>query len=138
MFEKVCEGIKMLAQQMVDHPEDWVQGPYHYSNTKSRDINIWTANGDNCIAFEGNKCLNRAEQKYLANAIKKSIAKRAIIHSITQSAPEKTNIPRSGGTYTCGHCGFTGPCFGAITSHGGTAPWCPQCGKNDKLVLGGK
>jgi hypothetical protein len=78
MFGKVSEGVKMLAQHMVDHPEDWIQGQYHYSNTKSRDINIWTANGDSHIAFEGNKCLNKAEQKYLANAIKKSIAKRAI------------------------------------------------------------
>ena len=37
--------------------------------------------------------------------------------------------------YSCGHCGFTGHCYGAPTIHGVSAPWCYQCGMNDKLIL---
>lgn len=41
--------------------------------------------------------------------------------------------PRSGNTYTCGYCKYTGPCYGESWATGVTAPWCPKCGKNDKL-----
>ncbi len=73
---KISEGVQLLVQQMIEHPEDWKQGQYHFSNIKHRDINIWTANGDNCIAFGGNECLTSAEKRYIANGIKKSIALR--------------------------------------------------------------
>jgi len=38
--------------------------------------------------------------------------------------------------YKCGHCGYVGPCYGTPTSDkiGVSAPWCPQCKKNDKLT----
>lgn len=35
--------------------------------------------------------------------------------------------------YKCGHCGYEGPCYGAPTSKGVTAPWCKRCGMNNKL-----
>lgn len=40
--------------------------------------------------------------------------------------------------YNCGHCGFEGHCYGVPfvsgSSGGVSAPWCPRCGINDKLV----
>ena len=41
--------------------------------------------------------------------------------------------------YKCGHCGFEGYCYGTPfmggSSGGGvSAPWCPRCGMNNKLV----
>lgn len=33
-------------------------------------------------------------------------------------------------SYTCGHCGYSGPCYG----NGFSAPWCAKCQMNDKLV----
>ena len=78
MFWKlgISEGVRLLVQQMIDHPEDWRQGPYHFSNIKHKDINIWTANGKIFIKYEGNACLNHAEKCHIANGIKKSIALR--------------------------------------------------------------
>jgi hypothetical protein len=73
---EISEGVRMIVQQMLDHPEDWRQGQYHFGNIKHRDINIWTANGDDHIAFEGNECLSWAEKRHIANGIKKSIALR--------------------------------------------------------------
>lgn len=35
--------------------------------------------------------------------------------------------------YKCGHCEYEGPCYGAPTSEGVTAPWCKRCEKNDSL-----
>lgn len=37
--------------------------------------------------------------------------------------------------YRCGHCGFEGHCYGVATGHGVSAPFCPNCEKNDKLTL---
>lgn len=37
--------------------------------------------------------------------------------------------------YECGHCGFKGQCYGALIGDKVSAPWCPQCEKNDKLEL---
>jgi hypothetical protein len=41
--------------------------------------------------------------------------------------------------YKCGYCGYEGPCYGTPfvggSSGGGvSAPWCPKCGINSKLV----
>ena len=36
--------------------------------------------------------------------------------------------------YKCGHCGHKGPAYGTPTSEGVSAPWCRNCGKNDKLT----
>lgn len=42
--------------------------------------------------------------------------------------------------YKCGHCGFEGHCYGTpfiggMSGGGVSAPWCPKCGLNNKLVL---
>ena len=37
--------------------------------------------------------------------------------------------------YNCGHCGYNGPAYGQPMSNGCSAPWCPNCERNDKLVL---
>jgi len=76
-FKKVIsQGVKDIAKNMIEHPEDWIQGPYHFSNRKYHDINIWTENGWSFIRFEGNTGLNTAEKIYLNNAIKQSIANK--------------------------------------------------------------
>lgn len=39
--------------------------------------------------------------------------------------------------YKCGHCGYEGPCYGIPHSQDGggvSAPFCKQCGINDKLT----
>lgn len=39
--------------------------------------------------------------------------------------------------YKCDHCGYVGPCYGIPTSDVNvpiSAPWCYQCGKNDRLT----
>ena len=36
--------------------------------------------------------------------------------------------------YHCEQCGYEGNCYGSPSSEGVSAPWCFQCGKNDKLV----
>ncbi|MCP4651624.1 MAG: hypothetical protein GY853_16305 [PVC group bacterium] len=41
---------------------------------------------------------------------------------------------RSGDYCKCEHCGHEGYMYGAITGDGGTAPWCTNCGKNNKLI----
>lgn len=73
---RISEGVQMLVQSMVDNPEDWRQGPYHFVNVKHQDIRIWTANGYGWIKLEGNECLTHAEKRHIANGIKKSIALR--------------------------------------------------------------
>jgi hypothetical protein len=73
---RISEGVQLLVQQMIEHPEDWEQGQYHFSNIKHRDINIWTSNGNSFIKFEGNECLTYAEKCHIADGIKKSIALR--------------------------------------------------------------
>lgn len=74
MFDKISEGTKLLAKQIIDKPHDWVQGQYHFINKQHKDIMIWTSNGEDFIQLEGNKCFNKAERKLIADAIKKSIA----------------------------------------------------------------
>lgn len=44
---------------------------------------------------------------------------------------------RSGSWCKCGYCGFEGRVYGCPTSGprvGITSPWCPSCGKNDRLT----
>lgn len=41
---------------------------------------------------------------------------------------------RSGFGYTCGWCNYSGPCYGAPVGDNVGAPWCPRCGRNDKLT----
>lgn len=43
---------------------------------------------------------------------------------------------RSGTVCTCGFCGYVGPCYGIPVVPPGSvsAPWCPRCGLNNKLV----
>ncbi|KKM04172.1 hypothetical protein LCGC14_1766880 [marine sediment metagenome] len=38
--------------------------------------------------------------------------------------------------YKCGYCGFVGHCYGVATSEGVSAPYCAECGRNDKLTRG--
>ena len=49
-----------------------------------------------------------------------------------------TKIPIKSGSYCkCHHCKFEGFVYGTPIldgkNSGVTAPWCPRCGKNDKL-----
>ena len=74
MFWKISDGIKQLAENMVAHPEEWQQGQYHFANTVTRDIQIWTANGTAYIDINGNKCLTMAEKRHIAAAIKRTLA----------------------------------------------------------------
>ena len=78
VFGKVSEGVRLLAQQMIEHPEDWEQGSYYFSNVKSKDISIWTANGAMFIRLNGNDGFTYAEKRYLNDAIKQSIALKAV------------------------------------------------------------
>jgi hypothetical protein len=41
----------------------------------------------------------------------------------------------SGMKCRCGHCGYEGHCYGVPTSKGVTAPFCYQCGMNNKLTV---
>ena len=43
--------------------------------------------------------------------------------------------PTHGTAYTCGHCGYTGTCYGTPTNKGVSAPWCARCGVNNKLTV---
>ncbi len=36
--------------------------------------------------------------------------------------------------YKCKWCGYVGPAYGIGTSQGVSAPFCSNCGKNDKLT----
>lgn len=74
----VSEGVKLMAQQMVENPHDWRQGAYHFQNMTNKDLNIWTANGVSFIRMEGGDVFTYAEKRYLMNAIKKSIAMRLL------------------------------------------------------------
>jgi len=46
----------------------------------------------------------------------------------------KKETIRSGDYCKCGYCGHVGYMYGLITSTGRSAPWCTNCGKNNKLV----
>lgn len=70
----ISEGVKILAKQMIEHPEDWRQGMYHFSNKTHNDISIWTANGWPFLKLNGNEAFNVFEKLYLNAVIKKSIA----------------------------------------------------------------
>ncbi len=88
-FKKVIsQGVKDIAKNMIEHPEDWVQGMNYFSNKNHRDISIWTANGWYFIKFEGNTGLNTEEKIYLNNAIKQSIANKLSV-SIKNMKTEK-------------------------------------------------
>ena len=80
-FNQVSEGVKLLAKQMIDNPNDWVQGAYHFQNVTHRDIAIWTANGVNFIKIEGNDAFTRAEKRHLLDAINKSVALKLMPHN---------------------------------------------------------
>jgi len=36
--------------------------------------------------------------------------------------------------YRCENCGYEGICYVQPTSQGCSAPWCPKCQRNHKLV----
>lgn len=52
---------------------------------------------------------------------------RAKFEALTDAKPQAQQ------GYRCGHCGYEGPCYGQPTSSGVSAPWCKQCGMNNKL-----
>jgi hypothetical protein len=35
--------------------------------------------------------------------------------------------------FKCGHCDYRGPCYGTPVGDRVSAPWCKQCGRNDRL-----
>ena len=78
----VSEGVKLIAQQMVENPHDWRQGAYQFQNVTNKDLNIWTANGVSFIRMEGGDVFTYAEKRYLVNAIKKSIAMRLMTPNV--------------------------------------------------------
>lgn len=44
-------------------------------------------------------------------------------------------MDNTGGTdYSCSHCGYTGPCYGALIGDQVSAPWCNKCGLNNTLT----
>lgn len=49
-------------------------------------------------------------------------------------AKHEQEMKRQRGIYECGHCGFVGHCYGIPTSVGVSAPFCPKCQRNDKLM----
>lgn len=77
-FFKISQGIKDLAKQMIENPEDWIQDDHYFINKRYCDISIWTANGASSLSFKGNEGLNWAEKIYLNNAIKQSIANKVL------------------------------------------------------------
>jgi hypothetical protein len=79
MFFTVSEEI---ATSMVENPHDWVQGMYEFTNTKHRDLSLWTYNGATFLKIGGNDCLSLAEKFYLSRAIKKSIARRLMTPNV--------------------------------------------------------
>lgn len=78
MKPKISEGVELLAKHMLENPRDWKQGDYEFYSISKPDLRIWTANGCTFLALNGNKCFTRAEQEYVLNAIKKSIAFRLL------------------------------------------------------------
>lgn len=74
MFCGVSEGVRLLAQQMIEHPEEWEQGIYYFSHVKHKDIKLWTVNGTNLMTLNGNDGLTYVEKLHLNNAVKKAIA----------------------------------------------------------------
>lgn len=75
----ISEGVKDLAKQMIENPNDWHQTTYHFENRTHPDIRIWTANGWSFIELSGNACFNFIEKIYLNKAIKQSIANKLLI-----------------------------------------------------------
>lgn len=72
----ISKGVKEIAKQMIEYPDDWVQTEYEFVNKTNPDIRIWTSNGWWFLKFRGNEGLSWKERIYLNNAIKKSIANR--------------------------------------------------------------
>ena len=75
-FLEISEGVREIAQQMIDNPHDWRQEDYHFRNISHPDIAIWTANGAFGIELNGFDGLSLVEKHYLNRAIKKSIANK--------------------------------------------------------------
>ena len=91
MIFTVSKGVREIAASMIENPHDWVQGMYEFTNTKHRDLAIWTCNGASFVKIGGNDCLSLAEKFYLSRAIKKSIAKRLTTpNPLDVKVPEET------------------------------------------------
>ena len=74
----ISKGVKLLGQQMIDNPLDWVQGGYEFVNQKNKDVRIWTCNGISYMKINGFDGLSFTEKVYINNCIKLSIANRLI------------------------------------------------------------
>lgn len=72
----ISEGVLKLGKQMVEHPEDWVQGIHEFCNVKHPDIRIWTCNGIIYIKISGFDALTLSDKKHISNCIKLSIANK--------------------------------------------------------------
>ena len=73
---EISQGVKDLAQSMINNPHDWVQGDYFFSHKIHKDLRIWTASGWSFLKLIGNDSFTRAEKKYLNKAVQQSIANR--------------------------------------------------------------
>jgi hypothetical protein len=72
----ISQGVKDLAQSIIDNPHDWRQGDYYFSHLTHKDLRIWTASGWSFLKLIGNDSFTREEKKYLNKAIQQSIANR--------------------------------------------------------------
>ena len=70
----ISNGIKEFCEQMVNNPNDWVQGEYEFTNKKHPDIAIWTCNGVCYIKIGRDETLNFFEKRIIAKAIKQTKA----------------------------------------------------------------
>lgn len=87
----VSKGVKGIAQHMIDYPRDWEQGEHWFANLSVKSIKLYTGKGTSNIEMYGNDTFNSKEKKYLADAIKQSIANRlnAIVADQVEEAFEK-------------------------------------------------
>lgn len=75
----VSEGVKEFCKNMINNPQDWVQGQYEFTNMNHRDIAIWTCNGVSYIKICGFNALTMADKIMIANSIKITMAKKLLI-----------------------------------------------------------
>ena len=61
---------------MIEHPKDWVQGSYYFTNTNHRDIEVWTANGVSGCQLQGHSGLTLFERIYLLRCVAQSKANK--------------------------------------------------------------
>ena len=72
------------------------------------------------------------KHKKRVDAINGQFEKMNELQAIIKSNMDKKDKKKST-TYRCKNCGYEGYAYGAATSAGVSAPWCPTCKKNNSL-----